>query len=405
MSDSRIPPARSEGASREKRSFETRAIHAGKEHNPTAALTPPIFQSSTFKLESAAQGAELAQSIAPAEFYTRWGNPTTKHLEAILADLEGSEAALAFASGMGAISAVLFSTLSPGDHLLVGRSIYSGVNELANGFLPRFGVECSFVDASQVEKVESAVRKNTRVILVESPTNPTLEICDLAAIAAIGKAHGVLTALDNTFATPVNQNPLAYGFDVSIHAATKFIGGHSDATAGVICAGKEFIQRAWYHLKLHGACLSPFESWLLIRGVKTLYVRVREQNRSALEIARFLQECPQVERVHYPGLESHPDYAIARQQMKGYGGVVSFDIDGDLERTRAFIHALKIPYLAPSLGGVEALVSHPATVSYSDLSWEARQEIGITDQLIRYAVGVEDFEDLIADIEAALDSI
>jgi cystathionine beta-lyase/cystathionine gamma-synthase len=402
MSDSRIPPARSEGASREKRSFETRAIHAGKEHNPTAALTPPIFQSSTFKLESAAQGAELAQSIAPAEFYTRWGNPTTKHLEAILADLEGSEAALAFASGMGAISAVLFSTLSPGDHLLVGRSIYSGVNELANGFLPRFGVECSFVDASQVEKVESAVRKNTRVILVESPTNPTLEICDLAAIAAIGKAHGVLTALDNTFATPVNQNPLAYGFDVSIHAATKFIGGHSDATAGVICAGKEFIQRAWYHLKLHGACLSPFESWLLIRGVKTLYVRVREQNRSALEIARFLQECPQVERVHYPGLESHPNHALASRQMRGFGGIVSFELTGGLRAGKHTVESLRLIQLAVSLGGVESIIQHPASMTHGTLPEEEIRKAGISPGLLRLSIGLESADDLKADLAQAL---
>lgn len=402
MSDSRIPPARSEGASREKRSFETRAIHAGKEHNPTAALTPPIFQSSTFKLESAAQGAELAQSIAPAEFYTRWGNPTTKHFEAILADLEGSEAALAFASGMGAISAVLFSALSPGDHLLVGRSIYSGVNELANGFLPRFGVECSFVDASQVEKVESAVRKNTRVILVESPTNPTLEICDLAAIAAIGKAHGVLTALDNTFATPVNQNPLAYGFDVSIHAATKFIGGHSDATAGVICAGKEFIQRAWYHLKLHGACLSPFESWLLIRGLKTLYVRVREQNRSALEIARFLQECPQVERVHYPGLESHPNHALASRQMRGFGGIVSFELTGGLRAGKHTVESLRLIQLAVSLGGVESIIQHAASMTHGTLPEEEIRKAGISPGLLRLSIGLESADDLKADLAQAL---
>jgi len=384
------------------RAFETRAIHAGAEHNRTAALTPPIFQSTTFKLQSAAQGAELTKSIAPAEFYTRWGNPTTKQFEAVLADLEGAEAALAFASGMGAISALLFTTLSPGDHLLVGRSIYSGVNELANGFLPRFGVECSFVDASRTESVEKAVRKNTKVILVESPTNPTLEICDLAAIATIGKAEGILTALDNTFATPVNQNPIAYGFDVSVHAATKFIGGHSDATAGVICAGKELVQRAWYHLKLHGASLSPFESWLFIRGVKTLAVRVRAQNRSALEIARFLEECPQVERVHYPGLESHPNHALACSQMRGFGGIVSFELTGGLRAGSQVVESLGLIQLAVSLGGVESIIQHPASMTHGMLPEKEIREAGISPGLLRLSVGLESVEDLKEDLAQAL---
>src|SRR2546426_658844 len=250
--------------------LETRAIHAGAQHNKTSALTPPIFQSSTFKLKSAAWGAELTKSVAPAEFYTRWGNPTTKQFEAVMADLEGSEAALAFSSGMGAISALLLASVSAGDHMVIGRSIYSGVSELANVFFPRFGVECSFADSKRVEELEKAVRKKTRLILVESPTNPTLELSDLEAIGRLGRKTGILTAIDNTFATPVNQNPIQLGFDVVIHAATKYIGGHSDVTAGVICASKEVISRAWYHLKLIGASLSPFEAWLLLRGLKTL---------------------------------------------------------------------------------------------------------------------------------------
>lgn len=384
------------------RAFETRAIHAGVEHNKTSALTPPIFQTSTFKLKNAAFGAELTKSVAPAEFYTRWGNPTTKQFEAILADLEGSEAALAFASGMGAISALLLASVSAGDHIVIGRSIYSGVSELASVFFPRFGVECSFADSRRVEALEKALRKNTRLILVESPTNPTLELCDLTALGQLGKARGILTCIDNTFATPVNQNPIQHGFDAVVHAATKYIGGHSDVTAGVICASKDLISRAWYHLKLIGASLSPFESWLLIRGVKTLAVRVREQNRSALEIARFLEARPEVERVHYPGLESHPQHELARRQMRGFGGIVSFELKGGLHAGIQFVESLKLIQLAVSLGGVESIIQHPASMTHGTLSDEEIRKAGISPGLLRLSVGLEGTEDLKRDIADAL---
>lgn len=384
--------------------FETRAIHAGSEHNKTPALTPPIFQTSTFKLPSAAAGAAFTRSTAPAEFYTRWGNPTTKQFEAIVASIEGSEAALAFSSGMGAISALLFTALSAGDHLLVGRSVYSGVAELANVFLPRFGVECTFADASRVEEVEKAIRKNTRLILVESPTNPTLELCDLAAIGALGKARGILTATDNTFATPVNQNPIAHGFDVVVHAATKSIGGHSDVTAGILCASKELISRAWYHLKIIGASLSPFEAWLLIRGLKTLAVRVREQNKNALEVARFLEMRPEVVRVHYPGLESHPQHELARRQMRGFGGMVSFELKGGLRAGVRFVESLKLIQLAVSLGGVESIIQHPASMTHGTLPEEDVRKAGISPGLLRLSLGLENVEDLKGDIGQAMDS-
>jgi cystathionine beta-lyase/cystathionine gamma-synthase len=384
--------------------FETRAIHAGSEHNKTAALTPPIFQSSTFKLESATAGAAFTKQTAPAEFYTRWGNPTTKQLEAVLASLEGSEASLALASGMGAISAVLFAALSKGDHLLVGRSIYSGVNELANVFLPRFGVECSFADATRVEEVEKSIRTNTKLILVESPTNPTLELCDLKAIGALGKAKRVLTAIDSTFATPVNQNPIELGFDIVVHAATKAIGGHSDVTAGVICASREIIARAWYHLKLIGASLSPFESWLILRGLKTLAVRVREQNRSTLELARFLEARPEVERVFYPGLESHPQHALAKRQMRGFGSIVSFELAGGLRAGVRFVESLKLIQLAVSLGGVESIIQHPASMTHGTLPEEEIRKAGISPGLLRLSVGLENVEDLKRDISQALES-
>jgi methionine-gamma-lyase len=382
--------------------LETRAIHAGAEQNKTSALTPPIFQSSTFKLRNAAWGAELTKSIAPAEFYTRWGNPTTKQFEAVMADLEGSEAALAFSSGMGAISALLLASVSAGDHLVIGRSIYSGVSELANVFFPRFGVECSFADSKKVEELEKALRQNTRLILVESPTNPTLELCDLEAIGKLGKRAGVRTAIDNTFATPVNQNPIQHGFDVVIHAATKYIGGHSDVTAGVICASKEVIARAWYHLKLIGASLSPFESWLLLRGLKTLAVRVREQNQNGLEIARFLEARPEIERVHYPGLESHPHHELARRQMRGFGGIVSFELKGGLRAGIQFVESLKLIQLAVSLGGVESIIQHPASMTHGTLPEEEIRKAGISPGLLRLSVGLESADDLKLDILEAL---
>ncbi|HVR74852.1 MAG TPA: aminotransferase class I/II-fold pyridoxal phosphate-dependent enzyme [Planctomycetota bacterium] len=384
--------------------FETRAIHAGAALNETAALTPPIFQSSTFKLRSAAEGAGFVKESAPAEFYTRWGNPTTKQFEAVMASLEGSEAALAFSSGMGALSALFLSALSQGDHIVVGRSIYSAVAEMGNVFFPRFGISCTFADAGRVEDVERALRETTKLIHVESPTNPTLELCDLSAIGALGKEHGVLTSIDSTFATPVNQRPIEHGFDIVVHAATKALGGHSDVTAGVICARKSLIERAWYHLKILGASLSPFESWLLLRGLKTLAVRVREQNRSALEIARFLEKRSEVERVHYPGLESHPQHAIARRQMSGFGGIVSFELKGGLRRGIRFVESLSVIQLAVSLGGVESIIQHPASMTHGTLPDEEIRKAGISPGLLRLSVGLESTRDLEADIAKALES-
>lgn len=382
--------------------IETRAIHAGSEHNPTTALTPPIFQSSTFRLPSAAAGAAFVKETAPAEFYTRWGNPTTKQFEAAMASLEGSEAALAFSSGMGAISALFFTCLKAGDHLLIGRAIYSAVSEIANNFLPRYGVECSFADSSRPEEIEKAIRKNTRLIYVESPTNPTLELCDLSAVAALGKSRGVATAIDNTFATPVNQNPIAAGFDIVLHAATKSLGGHSDVTAGVLCGTRELIKRAWYHLKLVGACLSPFEAWLLIRGLKTLPVRVREQNATALALARYLEGRPEVARVYYPGLPSHSQHALALRQMRGFGGIVSFELKGGLKAGVRFVESLRLIQLAVSLGGVESIIQHPASMTHGTLPEEEIRKAGISPGLLRFSVGLENVEDLRVDLEQAL---
>ena len=384
--------------------FTTRAIHSGNEWNQTRGLTPPIFQTSTFTLENLEEGVKMGQAVAPPEFYTRWGNPTTKQFEAVMAELEGSEAALALSSGMGAISALILSLLQAGDHLLVGRSIYSGVHELANGILPRFGVESSAVDASDLDALAAAITPRTKALIVESPTNPTLEICDLAKVAALCREKQVISIIDNTFATPVNQNPIALGFDAVVHAATKAIGGHSDVTAGVICSTKEIIAGCWGFLKILGASLSPFEAWLLLRGLKTLELRVLQQNASALELARFLESRQDMEKVNYPGLESHEAHELASAQMSGFGGMLSFELSGGVERGMRFADQLAVIQPAVSLGGAESILQHPASMSHGALGEAELEKAGIAGGLFRLSVGLENTSDLQADLEQALDS-
>ena len=384
--------------------FTTRAIHSGNEGNQTRGLTPPIFQTSTFTLENLEEGVKMGQTVAPPEFYTRWGNPTTKQFEAVMAELEEAEAALALSSGMGAISTLILSLLQAGDHLLVGRSIYSGVHELANGILPRFGVESSAVDASDLDALAAAITPRTKALIVESPTNPTLEICALEKVAALCREKQVVSIIDNTFATPVNQNPIALGFDAVVHAATKAIGGHSDVTAGVICSTEEIIAGCWGFLKILGASLSPFEAWLLLRGLKTLELRVLRQNASALELARFLESRQDMEKVNYPGLESHAAHGLASSQMSGFGGMLSFELSGGVERGMRFADQLQVIQPAVSLGGAESILQHPASMSHGALGEAELEKAGIAGGLFRLSVGLENTRDLQADLEHALDS-
>ena len=383
--------------------IHTRAIHAGKDHNPTLGLTPPIYQTSTFRFPSAKEGAELMQTYAPELVYTRWGNPSTKQVEATIASLEGGEAALAFGSGMGAVSAAIFAHLAAGDHAVLGSALYSGTTEVARSLLPRYGIETTFVEAFDLDQVKKAVRKNTRLILVETPTNPTLQICDLEGIARIGKEAGVLTAADNTFASPVNQNPLGHGIDLVLHSMTKYIGGHSDLTAGVVVGKKAAVERCWTFLKLFGACLSPFEAWLLIRGLKTLPLRVERQNRSAHEVAQFLAAHPAIERVYYPGLPTHPRHQLARKQMRGFGGMVSFELRGGAAAGARLVDSVRLITLAVSLGGAESLIVHPASTTHGMLSEEALKAAGLTPGLLRLSVGLEEPLDIIRDLAQAIE--
>lgn len=381
---------------------ETRAVHAGAELNETTALSPPIFQTSTFELPSAAAGAQMSVAQGPAEFYTRWGNPTIKQCEHAIAALEGAEAALAFASGMGALSALFFTAVQSGDHVVLGRSIYSGVHELVTGLLRRYGVDSTLVEARDVTNIETALRTNTRLILVESPTNPTLELCDLAALGRLGKERGVLTAVDGTFATPANQQPLELGIDVVAHSATKGLGGHSDLTAGVLCGRREWIDQAWSILKLVGAALGPFEAWLLLRGLKTLFPRMRGQNETTLELARFLEDRPEVARVHYPGLPSHPQHELACRQMGGFGGLLAVELRDGYDAAVRFSDHVKVIRLAVSLGGAESLVQHPASMTHGMLPRDQIEKAGIVPGLLRISVGLEHVDDLKRDIEQAL---
>jgi cystathionine beta-lyase/cystathionine gamma-synthase len=381
---------------------ETILIHGARRASPTAAVAPPIFQTSTYRLPSTRAGADFQQSVEPTEYYTRWGNPTTHALEVQFAQLEGAEAALAFSSGMGAIATALLADLKQGDHIVAGSPLYAGTTELCQGILPRFGIETSFVNPSDSGAFERALRPTTRLIYVETPSNPTLQLTDLAGVAQLARRRGLLTICDNTFATPLGQRVLEVGIDVSVHSATKYIGGHSDVIAGLLAGSKAYVEKCWHHAKLLGPALDPFAAWLLLRGLKTLAVRYERQAANALQLARFLAAHPAVSVVHYPGLESHPQHALARRQMKSFGAMLSFELKGGYGAAQRFAESLQVALLAVSLGGVETLVQHPASMSHGLVAKEERERTGITEGLVRVSVGLEPAEDVIADFEQAL---
>ena len=385
--------------------FQTRAIHAGKGENRTRAVTPPIWQTTTFSADSSEHFAEVAASVRPSEFYTRYGNPTHKEVEATLVALEGGEAALLTSSGMGAIFTALMSVLKTGDHVVAQTNHYAGAMTLFEDLPRHFGVEVTLVDQTQTEAFAEAIRPNTRVLYAESPTNPLMQVTDLRAVAGFARARGVTTIVDNTFATPVNQRPLEFGFDAVIHSATKYLGGHSDVTAGAIISSREFVDRAWHFSLLAGSILSPFDGWLLLRGLRTLGLRVERHNSNALALARFLEGHTKVARVYYPGLESHPQHALARSQMSGFTGMLSAELRGGFEAAEHFISALRLATNAASLGGHETLIVHPAAMWRGYMTAEQLRARGLSDSLVRISVGVEDEQDLIKDFALALDRI
>jgi methionine-gamma-lyase len=383
--------------------MQTKAVHAGKEFNRTHAVNSPIWMTTTFRADSSEHFVELAKGTRPQEFYTRYGNPTHREAETNIAALEGGEAALLTGSGMGSVFTALMSTLGQGDHVVAQHNVYSGTAVLLADVAPRFGIECTYVDQTRTEAFTEALRPNTKLIYTETPTNPLMRITDLRAVADIARPRGIKTIVDNTFATPFNQRPLELGFDAVVHSATKYLGGHHDLTAGCIVSTREFIEQAWRFSLVAGATLSPFDAWLLLRGLRTLPLRVERHNRNALALAQFLESHPKVERVHYPGLESHPQHELARRQMDGFTGMLGVELRGGYEKAERFISSLQLAAYAASLGGYETLVVHPAAMWGLQLSPEQRKLMGVSDSLVRISVGLEDERDLLKDFARALD--
>ncbi len=384
----------------------TRAVHGGEARSRSAnALTEPIVQTATYTFANTAELADHFEGRIEREEYGRYGNPTQRVAERKLAALEGAEDGLLLASGMAAITTTLFAMLSKGAHVVVTDDAYRRTRQFLLQVLRRYGVEVSIVPAGDYERLEEALRQTTRLIFSESPTNPYNRILDLERVAQIGRRHRVKTVIDSTFATPINQRPLAFGIDLVIHSATKYLGGHNDLLAGAVLGNAAMIGAIRELQGITGAVPDPFAAYLLIRGIKTLALRVARQNDNAARLAAFLAAHPKVERVHHPSLPTHPEHAIARRQMDGFGGVVSFEIRGDLAAGSRLVDACRLPRIAPSLGGVESLIEQPALMSFYELSTEERLQVGIKDSLIRYSVGIEDAEDLIADLRQALEHV
>jgi cystathionine gamma-synthase len=384
----------------------TRAVHAGEKRGYWGkSLTVPIAQTSTYVFEDSRAVMDFVAGKNPQIDYGRYGNPTQNVAEQKLAELEGAEAAILFSSGMSAVTTTLFGMLSTGHHAVIMDDCYRKTAQFCNMVLRKFGIETTFVHAGDDEALESAIRDNTRVIISESPTNPHLNVIDLEKLVKIGKKHRVKTIIDSTFATPYNQRPLEFGVDLVIHSATKYLGGHNDLMAGAVLGSAPLVGAIRDYRGILGGVIDPHCAYLLIRGIKTFPLRMAQQNETGLRLARFLEGHEKVKRVYYPGLESHPHYDVAKGQMSGFGGLVSFDLDTDEAGTLAFIDRLQVPCIGASLGGVESLVSHPASISYYELEREDRLALGITDELVRFAVGIEETEDILFDVGRALDKI
>lgn len=375
--------------------FSTRAIHAGQEPDPsTGAIMTPIFQTATYAQEGLGENKGYE--------YSRTHNPTRSALEASIASLEEGKYALAFASGMAAENAVL-SLLSAGDHLVAGDDLYGGSYRIFERVMGRYNVETSYVPVGHVEAYERAIRPDTKMIWLETPTNPLLRLVDIAAVAEVAHRHNLLLVVDNTFASPYFQQPLKLGADIVVHSTTKYINGHSDVIGGaLVTSNEEAYQAIKFYENAAGGVPSPFDSWLTLRGIKTLAVRMRQHEENAQAVAHFLAEHPRVEKVYYPGLPSHPDHALAKRQMSGFGGMVSFQFKGQYADVDRIVRRFRVFSLAESLGGVESLVCHPASMTHGSIPQEIREARGLTDTLLRLSVGIEDSEDLLADLEQAL---
>lgn len=386
----------------------TQAIHAGQEKNPFGALATPIYQTSTFIFDSVEQGQARFMGEEEGYIYSRTKNPTVTVAEEKVAMLEKGEHAMATSSGMGAISSTLWTLLKSGDHILADKTLYGCTFALLSHGLTKFGIEVDFIDTADLEMVKEKLRPNTRVVYLETPANPNLKITDIEEVAKIAHSNNYAkVVVDNTFATPYNQNPLTLGADIVVHSATKYINGHGDVLAGFVVGTKEMVEEIRGNgLKdMTGAILGPTEAYYIIRGLKTFEVRMQRHCENAMKIAKYLEAHPKVEKVYYPGLESHEGYEIAKKQMKDFGGIMSFELKGGFEAGKTLLNNLELCSLAVSLGDTETLIQHPASMTHSPYTREERYAAGITDGLVRLSVGLENAEDIIADLEKGLAEI
>ena len=384
--------------------FSTLAVHGGEPRPKLGnSLATPIVQTATYTFADTQELHDHFQRRIEREEYGRYGNPTQRVAEQKLAALEAAEDCLLFSSGMAAVTTTLYAVLGHGSHVVVTDDSYRRTRQFLTQILHRYGIEVSVVPAGDYQAMEEAIRPTTRVLVSESPTNPYNRIVDMERFAGIGAKHRVKTMIDATFATPFNQRPLEFGVDIVMHSATKYLGGHNDLLAGAVLGCAELVDGIRSLQAVTGAIIDPLAAYLLVRGLKTFALRVARQNANAQALAEFLEAHPRITAVHYAGLPSHPHHDVARRQMRGFGGVVSFEIAGDLKATSRVVDACRIPQIAPSLGGVESLIEQPALMSFYELTTEERIMVGIKDNLIRYSVGIEDTADLIADLAAALD--
>lgn len=387
----------------DKGKFATRAVHAGQHPDPvTGAVSVPIYASSTFVFKNAEQGAARFQGKEPGYMYSRLGNPTVRALEESIADLEGGEDCRVTASGMAAISTAAMAVCKSGDHILAGDALYGGTHKVFTDILKSYGVQCTLIDTSNLATVEEAIKPNTKLIYIETPSNPMMKLTDMKAVAKIAKKKSITTMADNTFMSPYLQRPIEHGIDVVVHSITKSLSGHSDVLGGAIVGTNAFLKAMDPMYKNMGANLGPFEAWLTLRGIKTLHVRMQRQTEGAEKIAKWLEGHPKVEWVKYPGLKSHLQHALAKRQMDGFGSMMSFELKGGVEAGRKVMNNVRLCSLAVSLGAVETLISHPATMTHAIVPREDRIKGGITDGLTRLSVGIEDVDDIIADLEQAL---
>lgn len=384
----------------------TIAVHGGEEPKfPIGAVAQPIYQTSTFVFESTAKVKKFQEGDPSLYLYTRYGNPTIKAAEEKIAQLEGGEEGLVFTSGMAAISTTILTLCSAGDKIIATRSLYGGTHHLFTSILPRLGIQVNYVDSETLEPFSKLIDKNTKVFYIETPTNPNLKIVDIKKVVALAKKHNLTSVIDNTFATPYNQKPIKMGIDIAIESGTKYLAGHSDLIVGAVVGKRGFIKKAGYFRKILGGSCDPLGAYLLLRGMKTLAVRVEKQNQNAFELAKFLAKHPKVKRVFYPGLPTHPQHNLAKSQMKGFGGMVTFEVSGGLAAATKVIDNFKLILNASSLGSVESLASLPVLTSHYGFTKEDLQKADVTSGMIRLSCGIEETPDLISDLKQTLNKL